>query len=97
MLLLIKNSGIVQGNVRHLAEYPCLLIIAGAEHSILKEIGTAHNGLEALLGKGDHAIGGIAHLHHCLRPALPQQGDIRAGDHAALGVHHAEAALRNLF
>ena len=28
---------------------------------------------------------------------LPQQGDIRAGDHAALGVHHAEAALRNLF
>ena len=56
VLLLIEALGIAQGNISHGAEILGQLVIPAAKHGILKIIGIAHNGLEALLGEGDDGL-----------------------------------------
>ena len=96
VLLLIEGLGIVQGDIGHLAEAAGSLVVAGAENGIFQHIGIAQNGLEAALTEGDDAVGGATHLQRGVRPALTQNGHIGAGNHAPLGIDHAEAAVRNI-
>ena len=96
MLLLIEGFGIVQGDEGHLAEASGSLIVAGAEHGVLKIVGVAHNGLEGFLRKGNDALGGVANLQRGIRPALTKHRHIRAGNHAAFRINHAEHAVGNI-
>ena len=96
MLLLVEGLGIVQGDIGHLAEAPCHLVVAGAENGVFQHVGIAQNGLEAALAEGDDAVGGVGHLQRGVRPALTQNGHIGAGNHAPLGIDYAEAAVRNI-
>ena len=96
VLLLIEGLGIVQGDIGHLAEAPCHLVVTGAENGVFQHVGIAQNGLEAALAEGDDAVGGVRHLQRGVRPALTQNGHIGAGNHAPLGIDHAEAAVRNI-
>ena len=91
----IEGLGIVQGDVSQVAEGLGSLIVAGAEDGILKEVGIAHDGLEALLVEGHHALGSIAHLQGSVGPTLTQQGHIGAGNNGTFGVNHAESTVGN--
>jgi hypothetical protein len=96
MLLFVEALGVVQGNISHMAEALGDFVIAGAEHGVFEIVGIAHNGLEALLAKGDNTLGRIANLQSGICPALAQKGHIGAGYHTALGVDNAEGTVRNL-
>ena len=96
VLFLIEPLGIAEGDVSHGAEALGNFVVTGAEHGVLESIGAAHNGLEALLAKGNHIVTGIAHLQGGIAPALAQQGGVGAGDHAALGINDAEGVVGDI-
>ena len=96
VLFLIEGLGVVQGNEGHLAEASGSLIVAGAEHGVLKVVGVAHNGLEGFLRKGNDALGGVANLQRGIRPALTKHRHIGAGNHAAFRINHTEHAVGNI-
>ena len=95
VLLLIKDLRVIQRNVSHGAEGSGHLIVAGAEDGVFKEIGAADNGLEALLGKGHHALRS-ADPQRGIWPALSKQRNVRAGHNAALRVDDSECSVRNI-
>ena len=96
MLLLVEGLGIVQGDVCQLAEAPGSLIVAGAEHGVLKEIGIADDGLEGLLGKGDNGVTGRADLQRGVGPPLTQRCHIGAGNDTAFAVDDAENTVGDI-
>lgn len=51
MLFFVEDLGVIQGDIGHGAEGFGQLVLTGAEHGVLIQIGAAHNGLEAFLGK----------------------------------------------
>ena len=97
VLLFIEDLGIVQGNVSQAAVCTGQFIVTGAEHSVLKLVGAAHDGTEGLLGKGDEGLGGAGDLQSSVGPPLTQQGYIGAGYDTTFCIDHAEGALGYLF
>ena len=96
VLFLVEALGIAEGDVGQVAEALGDLIIAGAENGILKEIGIAHDGLEAFLAEGDQTVTGVAHFQGGIAPPLSQQGCIGAGNHAALGIDDTKGMVRDI-
>ena len=97
MLLLIKVLGVTQRDIGHGAEGLGKLVVAGAEHGVLKEVGAANDGLEALLAEGDHALARGGDLQRGIAPPLTQQGGIGTGNNAPLGIDHTKGMTGDLF
>ena len=96
MLFLVEDLGVIQGDIGHGAEGLGQFVLTGAEHGVLIQIGAAHNGLEAFLGKNSNAVNSAAAPQSSVRPALSQQRDVGTGHNAALGIDDAEGSVGNI-
>ena len=97
MLFLIEGLGLAEGDVGKVAVGLGLLVLAGAEHGVLKGVVAVDQGPEVPLPVEQAPVGAVGDAAYGIGPALTLQRQVGAGHHEALGIDDAEFPVRHIF